>query len=308
MSKYLSDKLRTISFLLIVFVVFCHAHNLAFNFKSESVIVTQGFNSFIQEIISQGIAKVASPLFFIISGFVFFLNIKNGSFLEFFSKYRRRSKTLVLPYLLWSILGILFYLILQSIPFLKDFFTKQIIVDLSFSQLLSTILINPIPYQFWFIRDLVILIVLSPLIYWLIKHLNFYIVFILLVSWIYGFNFILFTSSALFFFGVGAIFSIKKINIQNLKLHNQYLLFLIIWITLIILKTTLIYMNFENEWLISVLHKISILIGIISIWFSYDHFLKKIDISKTKFYNLFQFTFFIYAFHEPVLTVFKKGF
>lgn len=204
MNKYLSDKLKAISFLLIVMVVFLHSYNLEVRFNTGTEFIKKGYNSFIQDLLSQGLARIAVPLFFIISGYLFFINIKNGSFSEFLSKYRKRSNTLVFPYLLWSIYGLLFFLILQSIPFVKPLFVSELIVEYSTTQLLSRIFIKPIPYQLWFIRDLIILVFLSPILYWLIKYLKLYIIFIFLVCWICTFNFIILTSDSLFFFTLGA--------------------------------------------------------------------------------------------------------
>ena len=289
-------------------VVFLHSYNLKIKFTTGTKLIEKGYNSFIQDLISRGITRIAVPLFFIISGYLFFLSFKNSTFPEFFSKYKKRSKTLVLPYLLWSIFCILFYLILQLIPFSKPFFTNELIVDYSVNQLLNRIFINPIPYQLWFIRDLIVLIFLSPILYWLIKYFKFYVISIFLFTWFSKLNYLIFSNEALLFFALGAFFSIKKINVQKTKAKKQNALLSIIWILLIIIKTSLVYINFENEWLIRILHKSSIIIGIISIWLLYDIIYKKTDIAKTKYYQLFQYTFFLYAFHEPVLTIFKKAF
>lgn len=307
-NKFLSDKLKAISFLLMVMVVFLHSYNLEIKFTTGSGLIEKGYNSFIQDLISQGVTRIAVPLFFIISGYLFFLSFKNSSLTEFFSKYKKRSKTIVLPYLLWSIYGILLYLVLQLIPFSKPFFTNELIVDYSVNQLLNRIFINPIPYQLWFLRDLIVLIIFSPILYWLIKYFKFYIISIFLITWFFQLNYLIFSNEALLFFALGAFFSIKKINIQKTKVKKRNVIFSIIWISLIIIKTSLVYLNFENEWLIKILHKSSILIGIISIWLIYDVIFKKTDIAKTKYYQLFQYTFFLYAFHEPVLTIFKKAF
>jgi surface polysaccharide O-acyltransferase-like enzyme len=307
-NKFLSDKLKAISFLLMVLVVFLHSYNLKIKFTLGTGLIEKGYNSFIQDLISQGITRIAVPFFFIISGYLFFLSFKNGSLPEFFSKYKKRSKTLLLPYLLWSIYGILLYLVLQLIPFSKPFFTNELIIDYSVNQLLSRIFINPIPYHLWFVRDLIVLIIFSPILYWLIKHVKFYVISFLLITWIFQLNFIIFSNEALLFFALGAFLSIRKINIYKTRVNNLNFLFCIIWVSLIVIKTSLVYINFENEWLIRILAKSSILIGIISIWLIYDVIFKKIDISKTRYYKLFQYTFFLYAFHEPVLTIFKKGF
>lgn len=307
-NKFLSDKLKAISFLLMVMVVFLHSYNLKIKFTTGTELIEKGYNSFIQDLISQGITRIAVPLFFIISGYLFFLSFKRGSLPEFFSKYKKRSKTLVLPYLIWSIYGVLLFLILQLIPFSKPFFTNELITDYSVSKLLNRIFINPIPYQLWFIRDLIVLVFLSPILYWLIKYFKFYVISIFLITWFFQLNYLIFSNEALLFFALGAFFSIKKINIQKIKVKKQNILFCIIWVSLIIIKTLLVYINYENEWLIRIFHKLSIMVGIISIWLIYDIIFKKIDIAKTKYYQLFQYTFFLYAFHEPVLSIFKKAF
>ena len=308
MNKYLSDKLKAISFLLMGMVVFLHSYNLRIKFSTGTEVIQHGYNSFIQDFISQGVTRIAVPLFFAISGYLFFLNIKNGSISEFLTKYKKRSKSLVLPYLIWSIYGIILYLTLQSIPFSKNYFTNELIANYSFSHLISTIFINPIPYQLWFIRDLIILIAISPILYWLVKYLKLYLIILLVITWIYGFNYFIFSNEALLFFVLGALLSIKNINIQQSYLSHRYLIFLIMWAVLLIIKTYLLYINFENELLILILHKLSILIGIISIWSLYDNIFKERNIIEFKFFTLFQYTFFLYAFHEPILTIFKKAF
>lgn len=307
MNKYLSDKLKAIGFTLMVMIIFFHSYNLL---MLNSGTIKRGYNSFIQDLISRGVTEIAVPLFFIISGYLFFLSIKNGSISEFLSKYRKRIKTLILPYVLWSIYGILFYLILQSISFTKPFFSKGFIVDYSFTQLLTKIFLKPLTFQFWFIRDLIMLVLLSPILYYLIKYLRIYLILIFFFTWIYGFDYLIFTNASIFFFSIGGLLSIKNINIQNYNLNSKYLIFsfVFVWLVLLITKTSLVHINFENELLINILHKSSIIIGVISIWFLYDHFYKNIDISKTKVYTLFQYSFFLYAFHEPLLQLIIKGF
>jgi uncharacterized phage infection (PIP) family protein YhgE len=57
---------------------------------------------------------------------------------------------------------------------------------------------------------------------------------------------------------------------------------------------------------ISTLSKINILAGILSFWFLYDRVFKNSDVSATKYYSLFQYTFILYAFHEPLLLIIQK--
>jgi hypothetical protein len=54
------------------------------------------------------------------------------------------------------------------------------------------------------------------------------------------------------------------------------------------------------------MHKIGILIGILAVWGMYDFLVKRMETKASKF--SFLFSFFIFAFHLPLLTILKKGF
>ena len=78
MDRFLSTKLKALSFFSMIMVVFIHANNIE---------VSKGHNSFIQTFISDGISRVAVPLFFSVDSYLFFLNL-DGKFQGFESKYK----------------------------------------------------------------------------------------------------------------------------------------------------------------------------------------------------------------------------
>lgn len=307
MNKYLSDKLRIISFTSILLVVFIHSYNLTVNFNSGSIDIGNSYNVFIQEYISQGIATIAVPLFFCISGYLFFLNF-NGTTSEFLLKFKKRIKSIFIPYLVWSIWGLLFYFILQLFPQSQNFFTKKLIADYSFTELLNTLFINPIPYQLWFLRDLIMLVMLSPLIFWFVKQLKIISILILFVMWFifFDFNFYIFKTESLLFFSLGAYLALhqKSFLLNKIYLKNYWLL-LIFWFTIVFIKTLLL--NSEHTFLIILLGKTSIIIGISTIWIIYDNLMENKLKPNAKILNLSSYSFFIFVFHEPILTFFKKG-
>ena len=307
MNKYLSDKIKAISFLLIIFVVFLHSTNLKVNFKTHQGLVSQGINSFIQHFISEGITRTAVPLFFIISGYLFFLNIKEGAFSEFKLKYKKRAKTLLIPYLFWSAYGLALLFFLQSIPFLKVFFTKELISNYSITDFLLRLFVNPIPYQLWFVRDLIILIFFSPAFYWLVKKTNGYITLMYFALWLIDFEYSIIANdiSALLFFNIGATIGIRKLNINTISQPSYR--YVALWIILLLTQSSLFFVNFEHIWIMILLYKIGILVGIVAIWHLYDNIFYGTEINQKKYYFVFEYTFFLYAFHEPVLSMLKKG-
>lgn len=309
MNTYLSDKLKIVSLISMILVVFLHSYNINVSFNSGSISFNSGYNLFIQNFLSQGLTRIAVPLFFMISGYLFFLKF-NGTKNEFKIKFKKRIKSLLLPYLLWSIYGLIFFYLLQLIPYAKNFFVNNIISNYSFQRILETIFINPLPYQLWFIRDLFVMVIFSPIIYWLIRFLRLFPVLLLSVIWFvfFDFSFYILSNEALLFFFIGSYFAINKNNfIFNIFDNKYYFLFFILWIVILFIKTQLIQMNLELDLIIGFLPKLSILIGIISLWTIYDIVMKGKTQPNKIILFLTSFSFFIYAFHEPTLILIKKG-
>jgi fucose 4-O-acetylase-like acetyltransferase len=64
---------------------------------------------------------IAVPLFFFISGFLFFLNIENFNLQSYGNKLQTRGKTLLIPYLFWNLFAIAIYSLITAIPASKAF-------------------------------------------------------------------------------------------------------------------------------------------------------------------------------------------
>jgi fucose 4-O-acetylase-like acetyltransferase len=304
MNKELSRKFTVISFLSMILVVILHANNMVINLSSGSIIVPKGYNSFIQDFFTQGIARTAVPLFFIISGYLYFLNIK-GTLSEFKVKISKRTKTILIPYLVWSCWGLVFYTILQSIPMSQNFFTNGLIKDMAMEEILKTLFLNPLPFQLWFLRDLMILVVFSPLLFFTIKYLRELAVFLAFIPWISGYYYGFINTDSLLFFMFGGYLAIfDKLVSFRLKKHAP--LFFYCWILLVLVNTILLSggTSIFDFWM-SVLNKITLLIGVFAIWTIYDQLRGKINIAILN--PIFSYSFFLFAFHEPVLTMAKKG-
>ncbi len=304
MNKELSRKFTVISFLSMVLVVILHANNMVINLSSGNIIVPKGYNSLIQDFFTQGISRIAVPLFFIISGYLYFLNIK-GTFSEFKSKIGKRIKTILIPYLFWSGWGLAFYTILQSHPMAQNFFTNGLIKDMHIEEILKILFFNPLPFQLWFLRDLMILVFFSPLLFFAIKYLRELAIFLAFIPWISGYFYGFINTDSLLFFMFGGYLAIfdKLVSFDWKK--YAYLLFSF-WILLVIINSILLFQGISifDFWM-SVLNKVTLLVGVVAIWIIYDQLDGNANIKA--FNPLFSFSFFLYAFHEPVLTMVKKG-
>ncbi len=304
MNEFLSLKFKTISFLSIILVVFLHSYNLVVNLGSDVISLQQGYSSVIQNFFSQGICRVAVPLFFSISGYLFFLKTQ-GSINEFISKLQKRVKTILIPYLFWSVLWFLIFMVLQSIPELSVFFNKKLIVNCSTAEKMNTIFLSPIPYQLWFLRDLMLLSILSPLLFYLLKSIKFGFLILIFLIWFFDINLAILSNESLFFFILGSFISIHYDKILLIKFEKKAWLYFSVWIIIIVIKTLILHFQHEFITLLTFLHKISVIFGILAIWSLYDRIVLKLK--KTSDLKYMNYSFFIYLFHEPMLQFVKKA-
>lgn len=305
MTEYLSRKIKVVSFFAIIMVVVLHCYNLDLYQSIEIYHNDKNFNWAAQTIISFGITRIAVPLFFIISGYLFFFTFNGNA--DFKVKIKKRIHTLLIPYLFWVLFGILFYYVLQSVPQTQSFFTKKLIRDYDSVDFFNAIFVKMIPYQFWFISDLMVLTLLSPLLYIITKNLKHWFLLLVLPFWMLTIDNIFFTSESLLFFSFGIYLSIhKKVVVSEEVSKSVVYILLFCWTFLLALKTFFQIEHLSLFW-IQICHKIAILVGVFAFWFLYDLLYKNgksfIDVINP----ILQFTFFIYAFHEPILTIIKKG-
>lgn len=172
------------------------------------------------------------PIYFFISGFVFFLGIELTRE-KYIQKLRNRVKSLLIPYIIWNIIGVL-KVSIMFIPCLSSIFPNayKIQLDFSLSAILETFWdaskgifiyplnedvttnnISPEVGPLWFIRDLMIVVLCAPLLYWILKRTRFYFVMLLGILWFVSNDEVRHLDqllSAFFFFSWGAYMSINK--------------------------------------------------------------------------------------------------
>lgn len=298
--KNISNKISAVSLILMIMVIYLHSYNIHTIKKFDDPIYN--LSNFLQNLLSQGVFRIAVPMFFIISGFLFFRNYKDIS--DYISKIKNRIKSILIPFIFWNLIVILIYYIFQLF-LLKSFsFNSILIKDLGFWGILNSIFVNPYNYPLWFLRDLMFVILLSPIIHIFILKIPKKFISLLLLLWFIdiggGANFYFFKSEVILFFSIGCYLSIYNINITNRINFKSFIYLLIFYIVLINFKTYLFVIGEGNTTTESlILHKISILIGIYIFWYSSDY--KWLD----KF-HLLKFTFLLYVFHEPLLSFSKK--
>ena len=208
-SHRMSTSIETLRFPLILFIICLHCY-------TSTSAVTRGHDIYFRLIypFSLWIGETGVPTFFFISGLLFFYSKKS-----YVQKLRSRLNTLFIPYLFFNALILCGYLFLM-------YFGKTIIIlgkDLADYTLIDYIRAfwdrgvwdhgngSPMLCPLWYIRNLMLLVILSPIIYYIVKYtkLLFPVVFGLL--WINAHD-SAYTLQSLTMFSLGAYFPVCDRN------------------------------------------------------------------------------------------------
>ncbi|MBO8440458.1 MAG: acyltransferase family protein, partial [bacterium] len=114
-------------------------------------------NWYIFRLFSDILGRISVPLFAIISGYLFFVNVRKYDWIAYKQKLYRRLKSILLPYVLWNLLFYLVYVIyLVSTGRLVERYTDGNLFDIVDIFLWGSTG-KPIDYPLWFMRDLFLL-------------------------------------------------------------------------------------------------------------------------------------------------------
>lgn len=215
------------------------------------------------------VCQCAVPLFFVISGYLFFINIQSFSFQTYKKKFISRIKSILIPYLIWNALYILFHTI-QSFAFPAQMAAlgKTVIQEFTIMDYLSCFWRNsvmgagneyfPINIPLWYLRDLFVMCLITPAIWLLLKYLKQWFVVILAAIYLFADWKGLCTGlsiNGLLFFVVGSYFGFLKV--KEFRLSVCYIISVPVFALLLV--TCVFFANTE------ILHHLLILIGCIAI-------------------------------------------
>ncbi|WDF68351.1 acyltransferase family protein [Sphingobacterium oryzagri] len=299
--KATSEIIEMLRFPLIILVVFVHM--LPFEQKSIPWDGTW-YTAYvlITELISHHIGRLAVPLFFIFSGYFFFLKIDNWNRKIYIRQIKKRLLTLLLPYILWNFIFIV-------AVFLKNVAMKNIglAYDENYNLINTTAIYDlfwlmPINYPLWYLRDLIAMVILSPLFFFFFKILRGYGFLVLLVVYLSTWETDIpgLSTTAFFYFGFGAFVGLFNINVLTYVLSYGKALLAIAIVALCL--TTFFSNHHLNEYLLRVF-VIFAVPATFYIFFQLRHY-KRL---KTTLMRLAAPVFFIYALHIIYILNWLKG-
>lgn len=171
-SEDLSRHFRLLSLMSVIMVVYIHATTL----KYAPMLPWNSSVGHLQSYLSHNLFHVALPIFFINAAFFLFLG-RDITFSTLFGRQKRRIIGLVLPYLAWAVL---WYVLVKA----YEVMTGTIPVSIE-GGVLESLILSPIPGQMWFLRDLILLVALSPFFLIIPKQLLVSLTIITLFWWLW---------------------------------------------------------------------------------------------------------------------------
>lgn len=160
--------------ILTVGIVFRHAELVGLEGRSETF-----------DLLSRGmmlITEICVPLFFVLSGFLYFRNVpKKPDWAYFWGKTRSRIFSLLIPYLIANVIAFAVYWFAHRYAsgmmsgFFGDDWRNPIFIFWT----------GPINMSLWFIRDLIIACIMAPFIWYFVHYTHIWGVLALAAVWFF---------------------------------------------------------------------------------------------------------------------------
>ncbi len=182
------------------------------------------FSYYLGTFLSVNLAQIAVPAFFFLSGYLFFAKYERFGYTEYVSMLKKKTLTLLLPYLIWNFIGYYVYGLTNNFSSdIRPWELYRIFWNASDGYVATSIF----GYKFsilsapggcgvlWFVRDLIVAMLLSPIIWLIARRFKIWALIIFLLPWILKIGIPIdgFGLAALCFFPLGATFSILGKNI-----------------------------------------------------------------------------------------------
>lgn len=299
----ISQAIKTLRFPLAVLVVYIH-HAPAEQISLLTLTAAdRPITTTLYTLLSFLVGEVAVPLFTAMSGYLYFIKIgQQFTPKQYIEQSRKRVYTLAIPYIGWIVISWLATLCYNLLR-LKMPLTEYL--SYTWDNLYYMLWGGPLYFPFYYIRDLMVLSLLTPMWHWLIKHISWgWIVVTLALYFALPIFFTGLSTRLLFFFSLGAYFGIKGYKEVSISRLIGYISMVITVIAVGMYLTKPI----ESDWYSW--HNISLKLFILSFTVVVLYAMQKLDFAHSSVIwcqRMGVYSFFIYATHQIYLSGFAKG-
>ena len=246
------------------------------------------------------------PLLSMISGWLFF-SFRDDAKAGLRSRIRRRFSSLYLPLVFWNALFLAVLLLLfQADPANK--LLAEMNIDLGSASALDyvnavfALTKHPIGFQFWFVRDLFVTVLVSPLLWLMLTRAPLLGAVFLGAAWIVGHDlWIFFRTDVVFFFYLGGWIRLRGLPVEIGR--RATLVFLAVYVAMCAARTLAPYVVDGDPFILQVLTRGMRLVGVLACWGLFQR------IAPTPIGGLIArfggLAFFLHAAHYPLIAEVK---
>ena len=250
------------------------------------------------------------PLLSMVSGWLFFAFKAEGAGVALLKRIRRRLASLYMPLVVWNAL---FLAVLALLYFNAPEHALLDKLNLRFSGATVADYVNavfgvtqhPIAFQFWFVRDLFVTMLVSPLLWLSLRHTPYMGMALLGAAWLAGSGLgIFFRTDVAFFFYLGGF-----IRTRGIELHigrSAALGFLAGYVVLVALRAlapAMLDLNDGRPLLLTAATRAMRLVGVVACWGIF------LQLARTRFGRFVAgyggLAFFLHAMHFPLIAEVK---
>lgn len=159
------NKVSWMMFVFSIFVIWVHSYNVEL-FAGGLSGSSWETAAKIEDFVSVGLGQLAVPGFFLISSYLFFRTYTPSVLLK---KWKGRLQSIVIPYVVWNSLYYLGYMLAARIPLVQEVVGKDA-VPFTLTAYFDAVFHYSFAPIFWYLYQLILLILLSPVIYLLVKR------------------------------------------------------------------------------------------------------------------------------------------
>ncbi len=153
------------NFILCVLVIFIHARNDSIFTVPVMVSEFAVFNE-MESFLAADVAGAAVGGFYMGSGYLFF---RSYSWKCVFTKYKSRIQSLLIPYILWTLLYFFIHAVVSRITALAAIFQEPLI-QVTWRTMLDAVIHYRYCAFLWFLQFLIIYVAISPAVYLLLRN------------------------------------------------------------------------------------------------------------------------------------------
>ncbi len=248
----------------------------------------------------------AVPLLSMISGWLFFSFPDEGAGTSLRRRMQRRFFSLYLPLVFWNtlfLLGLLLLFVQQPGHQILDAINIQFETanGLDYANAVLALTAHPVGFQFWFIRDLFVTVLVSPLLWLSLRHAPYLGMAVLGIAWLVGGDlFVFFRADVAFFFYLGGFLRMRKAPLDiGLRAALALMALYVVLVALRALAPMFVEMDPTRPELLTLATRLSRLVGVLACWGMLLHMSPtRLGTTLARYGGL---TFFLYAAHFPLI-------